>query len=278
MPAPTHPVSGRDRGFTLLEALVALGLVTMVVLSYLGIRTSALIDATEARNWRLARELAATKLSELEAGACEVPPKSGDGQAFEHYPGFRYQILIGEAAVNQAASDLASMQSSASNDQGAAADRTSWQVNRDMYRKASTSGMNSFEYQDKQRQDEEERLRQEKPASDTDLEEVAVFVYFPKVAAEHQGAEDAFVLKAKVSTLALSGLTPDQARSVAEAKGQTVPSANAPPGTGGSGSGSGSGSGGAPASTAGSSGAAASPPVKAPTSRSAPMSGVRGGK
>ena len=44
-----------ERGMLLLEALVAMLIVAVVTISYIGIRTTALIDATRARNWRLAR-------------------------------------------------------------------------------------------------------------------------------------------------------------------------------------------------------------------------------
>ena len=56
MTAASHIAGPRaERGFTLVEALVALAIVSMIVISYIGIRTTALIDATQARNWRLAR-------------------------------------------------------------------------------------------------------------------------------------------------------------------------------------------------------------------------------
>jgi prepilin-type N-terminal cleavage/methylation domain-containing protein len=62
MAAPTRVPAHRDSGFTLVEALVAMLIVSMVVISYIGIRTSALLDATYARNWRLAREIAEEKM------------------------------------------------------------------------------------------------------------------------------------------------------------------------------------------------------------------------
>jgi len=213
-------VHHRQSGFTLLEAMVALGIVAVAVLYFLGQRTGALQDAMQARDWRLARELAEQKLSELNAGAREVAPESGSDQPFEHYPGFHYKILIGESAVNQLESERAN--AAASDTDRNAGDRAEWQQNRDLYRKASQQGLSAVEYQDKLREDEYQRQRQEKAPTDTDLEDVAVVVYFPKLSAkvEHQD-DDTFVLKAKVSSLALSCLTPDQAKVVADAKGQT---------------------------------------------------------
>lgn len=222
--------SGRADGFTLLEALVALAIVSMVVIEYIGIRTSALVDATEARNWRLAREIGEEVLSELKAGARELPPESGTPVSLgQKYRGFRYKIVIGERQVSQLESDLASELGEKSSD---TADRNRWQQDRDLYRKASQKGLSYGDYQDQLRQQEDERARQEKAKAETDFQDVAVVVYFPHARLDKEG-EDALVLKAKVSSLAVSGLTPDQARQDAESKGQSVPSGNRPPGAAG---------------------------------------------
>ena len=61
-------------GFTLIEALVAMAILAVVVIHFLGTRTNALIDSAEARNWRTARELAEHYLSEIAAGALELRP------------------------------------------------------------------------------------------------------------------------------------------------------------------------------------------------------------
>jgi prepilin-type N-terminal cleavage/methylation domain-containing protein len=224
-------------GFTLLEAMVALAIVAMVVIAYLGIRTSALVDATEARNWRLAREIAEEKLSELIAGARELPPESGTPvQLDDKYKGFRYTILIGEAAVSQVGADLASEDGS----DRIGTERAQWQQDRDVYRRANQKGMDYLAYQDQLRQQEEERQRQEQPPSETDFEQVAVVVHFPRTRLDQEG-DDAFVLKAKVSTLALSGLTTEQAEIVARSRGQEATAGNQPPTAGGTGSGTGAG-------------------------------------
>lgn len=210
--------SGAQSGFTLLEALVALAIVAMVVLGFLGLRTAALMDAAEARNWRLARELAEEKMSELRAGARELPPESGTEIDFEDYPGFSYQILIGEGAVAEADAALAGDLGSGNDEYS---DRVTWQQDRDRYRRASQKGMTYREYQDWLWEEENRLLEEEKAPSDTEFEEVAVVVYFPKVRLDEEG-EDAFVLKARISTLAISGLTPDQAQAQAEARGLTA--------------------------------------------------------
>ncbi len=233
-----------EQGFTLMEAMVALAIVSMVVLSYLGIRTSALMDATEARNWRLARELAEEKLSELRAGAREIRPENGAEVPFDQYPGFRYRILIGESAISTAESELASQ--AAGEDETALA-RAEWQQNRDIYRKASSQGLSYYEYQDKVAQEQTDRELAEKTPDELQFEDVAVMVLFPKTSIEQEG-DDHFLLKDRLSTLALSGMTPEQAELIAKSRGEGA-TGNAAAG------------GGAPASagTAGTGGSAGAP-------------------
>jgi type II secretion system protein I len=231
----------RQAGFTLIEALVALMIVAMVVLQFLGIRTSALVDATKARNWRLAREIAEERLSELQAGALETAPKSGDTISLEEkFRGFSYKIVIGESAVAEEESQLAD---SAVGDDAEASDRLSWQRDREQYRKASAQGLSYAEYQDKMLEEDAQRRLEEKAPSETDFEEIAVVVYFPKLDPEYPDEKDSLLIKSRISTLALSGLTPEQAAAVAAAKGEST-AASAPGGSAGAaGSGSGSGSG-----------------------------------
>ena len=207
-----------ENGFTLLEAVIALGIVALIVTGYLSLRTSALADGIEARNWRLAREIAEEKMSELLAGAHETRPQSGVPVPLEEkFRGFSYQILIGETAINELESSIAS--ANAEQEEGAG-DRAQWQRNRDLFLKASARGQSYFEYQDKIAQEEEQR--EAKAPAETEFEEVAVVVFFPKLDAKYEGQKESFVIKAKVSTLALSGLTPDQAKQVAESKGQAA--------------------------------------------------------
>lgn len=225
---PQAPLPKDQAGFTLLEALVALMIVAMVVLQFLGIRTSALIDATKARNWRLAREIAEEKLSELQAGAHETPPKSGDEIKLEKYDGFSYKIVIGESSVTQIESELAD---NAAGDDSKQSEKLDWQRDREQYRKASQQGLSYAEYQDKILEDEEKRRMEDKAPSETDFEEVAIVVYFPNLDAKYPDDKETLMIKSRVSTLAISGLTPDQAAAIASSKGQT-PAASGSSGTG----------------------------------------------
>lgn len=203
-------------GFSLIEALVALGIVATVVISYIGIRTSALIDATHARNWRLAREIAEEKMSELRAGAREVAPTSGEEHRLEKYEGFSYKIVIGETAVSDEESQVGS---AAAGDDEVANERLEWQREREDYRRASSRGLSRSEYEEQRADDINTRLAQKAPSA-TEFEEVAVVVYFPKLDPEYENQKDALILKARLSTLAISGMTPEQAEQVAQSMGQ----------------------------------------------------------
>lgn len=219
------PRPEREDGFTLIEALVALAIVAMVVLTFLGIRTTALIDASYARNWRLAREIAEERMSELQAGHHEVAPESGQVISLEdkYAEGWSYKIVIGESSVAEVESDLAA------GEDGVASERAEWEQNREQYRKARAEGMSYMEYQDKLYEEENERQREERAPSETEFEEVAVVVYFPKLEPDHPGEQDSLMIKARVSTLAISGLTPEQAQAMAQARGQSLAPASGSP-------------------------------------------------
>ena len=219
---------GAQRGFTLIEALVAMAILATVVLGFLGTRTGALTDATEARNWRLARELAEEEMSMLMAGAHEMPPESGRIIPFEKYPGFSLQVLIGESAIASHGESLAG-----DLDQGGFGDNTQrlmWQRDRDNLVQASQKGMSYLEYEDFLRDEELRKEEEDQVPSEVDLEDVMVVIYFPVVRFDSPREEDSFTLKAKVSTLSLEGLTPEEAERYAESRGQDMQSSNRPPG------------------------------------------------
>ena len=91
-----------EGGFTLLESLIALSILAAVVMHFLGSRTSALIDAAEARNWRLAREIAASKMSELKAGANEFTRTAADLERRRPCAVFRKPAPVSEKAASSA--------------------------------------------------------------------------------------------------------------------------------------------------------------------------------
>jgi len=226
MTIPIESGSSREHGeagFTLLEALIALAIVAMVVTTCLSIRTGALIDATEARNWRVAREVAQQVLSELQAGARTDPP---DYRMPEPLPipqlkdvdkKWNYLIVVGEERISSTEGDIeASAEDSSGN---SSSRRREWQQERDDLRKARQKGMNFYDYREQTQNDEFDRDHEEdSPPSEDETEQVAVFVFFPNV----RNPEDRsyFMLKATLSTLAIQGLTPEEAETANEASNQ----------------------------------------------------------
>ncbi len=231
MAVPARSTTTATAGFTLLEALVAMMIVSLIVISFIGIRTSALMDATQARNWRLAREIAEEKLSELQAGARETPADNGATVPIEKYEGFAYKIVIGEAAVADVESEIAT---NAAGENAEARDRVEWQRDRENYRRASSRGLSASEYDEKRNEDVNLRLAEKAP-SETEFEEVAVVVYFPKMDPSYPDEKDALLIKARLSTLAIRGVTPQEAANEATSRGQSPvlnPAGSAAPGGG----------------------------------------------
>lgn len=218
-PKPAAPGErAGERGMLLIEALVAMVIVAMVTISYIGIRTSALIDATRARNWRLAREIAEERLSMLKAGAHEVQPENQVEIPIEKYEGFSFKIVLGENNVTDVEGQIAS---DAAGDDSEALNRIERERRQKDYRRANEMGLSAQEYEDQQYVDDiETRLLEKAPSAD-EFEEVAVVVYFPKLDPDYEGQREALLIRARVSTLAISGLTPDQAETMAQAKGQS---------------------------------------------------------
>lgn len=232
---------GREAGFTLIEAVVALMVVAMVVINYIAIRTTSLNDAKQARNWRLAREIAEERLSELTAGAREVPPESGALVPIDKYEGFSYKIVLGESAVADIEAEVAT---SAAGDDAVANERIDWLRDREDYRRASARGLTATEYEDQRYEDINARLAEKAPSA-TDFEEVAVVVYFPKVDPDYPNEQEALLIKSRVSTLAISGLTPEQAAVVERSRtGGTAGAAGGAAGAAGSSGGAPTGNGG----------------------------------
>ncbi|HEB51859.1 MAG TPA: hypothetical protein ENI87_01255 [bacterium] len=214
-----------ERGMLLIEALVAMAIVAMVTISYIGMRTTALIDATRARNWRLAREIAEERMSELQAGAHELPPESGTIVPIDRYEGFSYKIVLGEGAVAELEAELAE---EAAEGDSEAEDRALWQQQTRNLRRAQERGLTAREFEDQQNEDINQRLAEQAPSAD-EFEECAVVVYFPKLDPDYEGQKETLMIKSRVSTLAISGLTPDQAESLRSAREGSSSSAEANP-------------------------------------------------
>jgi hypothetical protein len=135
----------------------------------------------------------------------------------EKTPGFSYKILIGETSIGNFESEAAD---AAAEENKEAGERDKWQLSRDAYRKASAMGKSYSDYDQQLKDQDYQRTMEEKAPDENQLEDVAVAVLFPKINGSQPGQKETFVLKAKASTLALSGLTPDQAKVRADAQGQ----------------------------------------------------------
>ncbi|MEE2887314.1 MAG: prepilin-type N-terminal cleavage/methylation domain-containing protein [Planctomycetota bacterium] len=225
-----------EAGFTLLEAMIALAIVAMVVTSVLAVRTNSLIDASEARNWRVAREVAQEILSELSAGARDEPPEYNMQPApipsMKSVKKWSYQIVIGQERIASIEADIDSEMSDNDNEM---VDRRNYQRERDDLRQARQKGMSFFDYREQAQIEEDERLESEEdiPPSEDEFEEVAVFVFFPNVR-PGQSEFGHFVLKSRISTLAIEGLTTEQAESLISATEDSTSSEGegTPPGGG----------------------------------------------
>lgn len=226
-PGPTHPPRAAA-GFTLVEVLVAVAILALVVTFFLTLRTTALIDATETRNLRVAREVAEQMLSELMAGARETAPDSGIIVPLEKYPGFSYQFLLGEKAISEWESNEASQESieNHSEESYRRNDQLAWVRERDTQRLANQKGLSVDQLREQQLEQEQ---KEDVVPSETETEDVAIVVFYPDVRAVGRSVTTGtFVLKAKISTLAVSGLTPQQSEELAtkKGKGTTTPPAN----------------------------------------------------
>ena len=223
-PRPVRAARGdgaAEAGFTLIEALVAVAILAMVIVPFLSMRTRAIEDSADAKRWRIAREIAERQLSEIRAGARETPPTNRLFVDVEEQPGFRFQVLIGEAAI----ADAESAESGTDTFRGGSSegDRLAWQRDRQELREAQTRGMSMIDYQDQLR---EQELADKIPSQD-EFEEVAIVVTFPSARAsdDESKSTESFMLRARICTMAIQGLTPEKAEQIAEARGESAGSA-----------------------------------------------------
>ena len=104
---------------------------------------------------------------------------------------------------------------------GDSSQRLQWQRERNEQRLAQQKGMSLQDFRDEQQRSE---LEDDELPSEDDLEDVAIVVYYPDVRADSVTGVGQLVLKAKVSTLAIEGLTPEQAQVLANERGEATPS------------------------------------------------------
>jgi prepilin-type N-terminal cleavage/methylation domain-containing protein len=197
---------GKHDGFTLLEALVALAILAIALLGLVAIRTDAVVTSVRTRNLKLARELAERVLATVEAGDHEYL-ETGIEKNFDDYAKFTYIVLVGDEAVDMNEQEAAETLDATSTSNSDQAERTRERLERNRVQRMRQQGLDPYALQDPE-DDPMRRLAAEKP-TETDFETVAVIVSYPDdTKATNVGR---FKLKRKISMLALSGLTPQQA-------------------------------------------------------------------
>ena len=100
--------SGTSFGFTLLEVMIALAVMSIVLVSVYRMHSQSLTMNTAARFYTLAPLLAQNKMAELEALSSDsFPDDSGDFG--EQYPGYSWRTSISEVSsevLGEVANDL----------------------------------------------------------------------------------------------------------------------------------------------------------------------------
>ena len=100
--------SGTSFGFTLLEVMIALAVMSIVLVSVYRMHSQSLTMNTAARFYTVAPLLAQNKMAELEALSSDgFPDDSGDFG--DQYPGYSWRTSISEVSsevLGEAANDL----------------------------------------------------------------------------------------------------------------------------------------------------------------------------
>ncbi len=82
-----------DRGFTLLEVMIAIAILAVTLTVLYGSQSQSLSLATEAKFNTTAAFLAALKLAELEGGVTDLRDDEGE---FDDYPNFQWKVEVTE--------------------------------------------------------------------------------------------------------------------------------------------------------------------------------------
>lgn len=90
-----EPIAHTDRGFTLLEVMVAVAIIAMTLVTLFGSQSRSLSYATEAQFNIVAPMLASLKLAEFERGV--VPVSDKDGDFGEEFAGYSWKMEVEDA-------------------------------------------------------------------------------------------------------------------------------------------------------------------------------------
>lgn len=89
---------GASSGFTLLEVMIAVAILSMALVAAVGSQSQSVSLATEAKFMTTASFLARTKMAELEAKkSADLFSGSGD---FEDYPQYRWEAEVTEPTLD----------------------------------------------------------------------------------------------------------------------------------------------------------------------------------
>ncbi len=186
---------------------MAVAILAIALLTLAGLRTDSLVTATSARNLRIAQAFAKQILTKIQSGQYDAWELRGTEHPIEEIEGFSYRIFIGEAEIQEELGRIAEEKAdeSGKNQDQRRYEKLDWIKRRRMQREARDKGedpstLDSASTEESTQEDEE-------PDEET-FEDLGVFVYYfdPKKA-DSMGV---FSLRGRASTLALSGLTPDE--------------------------------------------------------------------
>ena len=97
----------RQRGFTLLEVLIAIAILAISLSAIFGSQAQSLSLATEAQFNIYAATLAKAKLAEYESGI--TPLENGDGDFGDDFPGYTWKVEVQEADLQDILPSLADL-------------------------------------------------------------------------------------------------------------------------------------------------------------------------
>jgi len=80
-------------GFTLLEVMIALAILSIALIAVLGLQSQAISIVDESSNLTIAAFLAKSKMAELEANE-EITAGFSSGDFGEDFPGYRWEVEI----------------------------------------------------------------------------------------------------------------------------------------------------------------------------------------
>ncbi len=107
-PPPFLPSASRQRGFTLLEVLIAIAILAISLSAIFGSQAQSLSLAAEAQFNIYAATLAKAKLAEYESGI--VPVENGDGDFGEDFPGYIWKVEVQDADLQEVLPALADLE------------------------------------------------------------------------------------------------------------------------------------------------------------------------